>query len=87
MALRRAPGVVYDEVGGRAVLIDADGHEMITLNPTGTLVWHALDGTRDVEAIAAHVHDEVDSEVSRERIEQDVRSFLDELAGEGLVVT
>ena len=86
MALRRAPDVVDDEVDGRAVLIDADGRELITLNPTGTLVWRSMDGARDIAELAAIVHDAIEGEVSREQVEHDVQRFLELLSDEGLVV-
>lgn len=86
MVVWRSPDVVDDSVDGRAVLVDADGRELITLNPTGTLVWRSMDGSRDLVEIARIVHDEVGGEVSREQIERDVRGFVDELLAQGLAV-
>lgn len=85
MAVRRSPDVVDEEVDGRAVLVDAEGRELITLNPTGTLVWGLLDGERDLEEVARHVHENVGDEVALEQVEADVRRFVDELVEEGLV--
>jgi hypothetical protein len=70
--------VVSDVVDGKAVLVDPAGREIITLNALGTLVWDALDGTRDLEqlcdGIAARYPD-----VPAARVDADVRVFLDEL--------
>ena len=84
MQVRRAGDVVHDVVGGRAVLIDGDGREVITLNPTGTLVWQALDGERELEEIARAIHDEVQG-ATLDQVEADVRAFVTQLLDEGLV--
>ena len=86
MVVRRSPDVVDDEVDGRAVLVDADGRELITLNPTGTLVWRSIDGVRDRDEIARLVHEQVEDQVTLEQVERDVRRFVDELVAEGLAV-
>ena len=85
MPPKRSPDVVFEVVDGRAILVDAAGKELITLNPVGTLVWDALDGTRDAAAVADHLLPAVEG-VSREQLGVDVAAFLDELHDEGLVV-
>lgn len=85
MRLERSPDVVHDVVDGRAVLVDADGREMITLNPTGTLVWQELDGERDVAQIAHAVHARVTG-ATLEEVETAVLAFAEELRDEGLAV-
>ncbi len=74
----RAPGVLYDTLDQRAVLIDAQGTELITLNPLGTLVWQALDGARNDEAIAGQIAAQF-AEVEPRRIADDLHGFLDQL--------
>jgi hypothetical protein len=76
--LRRAEECQYDVVQGRAIIIDRDGTELITLSPVGTLVWDALDGTRDESAIVAELADRF-PDVPRPQINEDVRAFLQEL--------
>jgi len=81
----RSADVVFDMAGERAVLLDAAGKELITLNPVGSVVWQELDGQRDASALAADLHDRftgVDVEVLRE----DISVFLAELVELGLAV-
>jgi hypothetical protein len=80
----RDPEVTSDEVDGRAVLLDATGATLITLNPTGTLVWARLaepatvDDLVDAVAVAA-------PEVTRSTVAHDVEHFLAELSQRALV--
>ena len=83
---RRADDVVLQVVDDRAFLLDASGTEMIVLNPVGTMVWEVLDAPAAPDAIAALLEPRFDGDVSREQLASDVREFLDELAGLGLVV-
>ena len=85
MALQRSPEVTFEVVEGRAILIDGKGTELITLNPVGSLVWDALDGTRDAEALADHLLPSLQG-VTKPQLESDVATFLAELRNEGLVV-
>jgi len=84
MGLRRAQDVVFEVVDGRAILIDAEGKELITLNPVGTLVWNALDGGADVGTLADRLLPELTG-VTRDVLARDIDAFIDELASLGLV--
>jgi len=77
--------VVKEVVDDRAFLLDDRGVEMIVLNPVGTMVWDALDESRDASAIAAVLVDRFEN-VSIEELERDVGAFLEELREAGLVV-
>lgn len=82
--LNRSPFVKYETVDGQAVLVDPEGRELLTLNEVGTLVWEAIDGTRDegqLVALLAHRFPEVE----RSQIETDVGTFIVELRSSGLV--
>jgi len=81
---RRAAGVNYEIIEGRAVVIDPDGRELITLNEVGTLIWEHLDGERDVPALVDELLTEFDG-VTREQFERDVRAYLDELRDVGIL--
>ena len=82
--LRRAPGVMYEVVDGRAVLVDPQGAELVTLNPTGTLIWEALDGPSDADAIASRLIADLEG-VTEDELRADVEAFLADLRKQGLV--
>src|SRR6478609_8374850 len=84
MAWKRSSGVVYEVVDGQAVLVDAEGAELITLNPVGTLVWQELDGRRDAARLAADLVDRFEG-VTIDDFERDVTAFLSELEAAALV--
>ncbi len=82
---RRAEGMTWDDAGDRAVILDAEGSTLITLNPVGTLVWHELDEPSEatvlVERIAGRFPD-----VEPQQVRKDVEDFVDILVTEGLLV-
>ena len=84
MAWLRSPDVVYEVVDGKAVLVDPEGVELITLNPVGTLVWEALDGERDAAGLAAGLVGRFEG-VTLAQLEADVAAFLSEIRGAGLL--
>ena len=85
MQFRRAEEVLSEVVEGRAILLDAAGTELITLNPTGTLIWGALDGPTDLDTIVDRVLPSLDG-VTREQLREDAEAFVRELRDIGLVV-
>jgi hypothetical protein len=84
MAWQRSSRVVYEVVDGQAVLVDANGAELITLNPVGTLVWQELDGRRDAARLAADLVDRFEG-VTVDELQRDVAAFLSELEADALV--
>jgi hypothetical protein len=85
MPIERAKGVVAETVEGRAVLLRADGLELVTLNETGSVVWDALDTPKDVGELVDVVlarHPRAD----RTAVESDVRRFVTQLQDQGLAV-
>lgn len=86
MRWRRADNVLFEMVGDRAVLIDGDGRELITLNRVGTRVWNALDGRRDAAALAADLVHQMNG-VTVATLEQDIATFIDKMAALNLVAT
>ena len=85
MGYQRAEGVVYEMVDGKAMLVDLAGMELLTLNTVGTMVWGALPGFAEPGTLAGHLLPHL-AGVDAAELEGDVRAFLDELAGLGLVV-
>jgi hypothetical protein len=82
--MRRADHVIWEVTGSRAVLLDPDGSELITLNPAGTLVWDAIDGSPP-DAITDLLHPRFEG-VTREQLAADVRAFFAELEELGVIV-
>ena len=87
MALRRADGVLDDEVDGRAMLIGSAGTHVIELNALGSLVWAALDGAREVPDLVIVVQEALDdpTAVPASQISADIEAFLAELERLALV--
>jgi hypothetical protein len=85
MNVRRAEAVLFEVVDGTAVLVDADGKELFTLNRVGSMVWEALDEHSEKGALADALLPVLEG-VEREQLEDDIQAFLDELRAAGLVV-
>jgi hypothetical protein len=71
---RKSSGV-YDELlpDGGLVLFQSQKGLIVTLNPTGALVWECCDGMHDLDAIVAELRDVFPSAPAPDR---DVRSLL-----------
>lgn len=82
----RRQDVAYEIVDGVAVLLDPTGAEMIVLNAVGSVVWEALDGTRDEAALVRHVIARV-RDADEDDVQRDINAFLSELKRAGLVRT
>lgn len=81
---RRHPDTAFRQIGDEGGLVVLPGRaEVKVLNPVGIAVFSRLDGSRDVEALAAAVADEFEIELGQAR--EDVVSFLTELQREGLL--
>ncbi|RYE86466.1 MAG: PqqD family protein [Myxococcales bacterium] len=78
----RSAATVWREIDGRTVVIHLDDGRVRTLNPTGSVVWQAIDNTTlaDLHArLAAAFPDE-----PSERLAGDVEAFVAELVDRGL---
>jgi Coenzyme PQQ synthesis protein D (PqqD) len=85
MRYHRATEVTWELADERAVILDAAGSTLTTLNPVGTVIWQYLDEARDGEDIVgllAHRFPGVD----RERLHHDAEAFLARLVEGGLLV-
>ena len=82
--MRRADHVIWEVTGSRAVLLDPDGNELITLNPVGTIVWDAIDGLAP-DAITDRLLPRFEG-VTREQFVADVQAFFTELLELGVIV-
>lgn len=86
MAYRRAPGVTYEMSGDRAVILDAAGSVMTTLNEVGTIIWSELDGERDSAALAVDLAPRFEG-VDEARLQADIDEFTVSLIEAGLITS
>ena len=86
MTLRRTPGVTYEMSGDRAVILDAAGSVMTTLNEVGTVIWRELDGERDAATLATDLAPTFEG-VDIETLEADINEFISSLTEAGLIQT
>ncbi len=83
---RRADDVSSDLAGDRAIVLDASGTELITLNPVGTIIWQSLEaGPSTVDAATDHLAATFTA-VPRDQLAADVTEFVDSLLAAGLIV-
>ncbi|MCS6900372.1 MAG: PqqD family protein [Myxococcales bacterium] len=78
----RDPETVSREIDGRAVVIHLEDGRVRTLNPTGSVLWQALDG-RSVDALLAYLVAAFPGEPP-ERLQEDLEAFLTELLDRGM---
>jgi len=71
---------VYD---GQALIVLPHSHQYKVLNQVGSRVWELIDGVRSPEDIARIVESEY--EVTYEEALDDVKSFLSDLEGQGML--
>ena len=78
---RSLPGLGEQVIDGEAVIVNAQGGEILVLNQCGALIWQLLDGDHDVASIVSSIQDEF--EVDAETAGRDVRDFLAALSERG----
>jgi hypothetical protein len=78
------PAVEWVELDGEVVIYDGDRHQAILINATGALLWQLFDGTATVDELADDVVAVFG--VSREDALDDVLTFAEEMAEQGLLV-
>ena len=66
-----------------AVLMNIKGGHMLTLNPTGSIIWQQLADGRSPEQIADSLSPQFG--VSREQVLTDVNEFLEQLEAQHLI--
>lgn len=78
-----APGVVFREVGGEAVLLDLASQRYFTLDAIGTRMWALLAEHGSPEEARRRLLAEY--EVAEEELARDLDELIERLAAEGLV--
>ena len=81
---RRHPDTAFRQVGDEGGLVVLPGRaEVKVLNPVGIAVFALLDGSRDVDTLAATIAGEF--EIGLDQAREDVIAFLTELQREGML--
>jgi hypothetical protein len=78
---RARPDIGERIIEGEALLVDADGGQILVLNEVGAFTWQLLDGAHDVAAVVTRVLDEFDVDAATARV--DVLAFLTALHERG----
>jgi hypothetical protein len=78
---RSLPGLGEQLIDGEAVIVNAQGGEILVLNECGALIWQLLDGRHSVSAIVERVREAFD--VEEGTAAADVREFLSTLSERG----
>jgi Coenzyme PQQ synthesis protein D (PqqD) len=78
-----AAQVIAQKAQDLVVLLNLDTGEYYSLDEVGTRIWELCDGARTVSKIARCISEEF--ETSGNPVEQDVLTFLEELAQDRLV--
>ena len=81
---RRSDAVVFQEIGGEAVLLDLASEKYFALNPVGTRVWTLIGEGAPLQSAYETLLGEYD--VAPEQLEADLIALIDELAQAGLVM-
>ena len=81
----RKAASVQDELlaDGSMVLYHTAKRELLTLNPTAALIWECCDGTHNIPAICAEIHEVFPD---RADVHDDVLHLLQDLLERGMIV-
>ena len=84
MKLSVSPDVVFEELGGQAVLLQLEGGVYYKLNGSGSRIWALIQEHRDLDRIQLALEDEygIDAETAR----RDVTRLIDDLESRGLIL-
>jgi hypothetical protein len=80
---RRAPGVIAQKVSDKVILLNVDSGRYYSLDGVAAKVWELCDGLRPVSDTIAVIRAEYPG--GHGTVEEDVLSFLGDLARERLI--
>ena len=76
--VRRAPQVRWRQFGSDGVLMDPGSGEYLQIDAMGVVVWECLELPMTIDALVQRLSAEYDESI--ERVEPDLREFIDNLA-------
>jgi hypothetical protein len=85
MRYHHAAEVTWELADERAVILDAAGRTLTTLNPVGTIIWQYLDDAGDGTDIVGQLARRFPG-VDRDQLHDDAEAFLARLLDGGLLV-
>ena len=85
MRYHRAAELTWELADERAVILDAAGRTLTTLNPVGTIIWQYLDEARDGTDIVGQLARRFPG-VDRDQLHDDAEAFVARLLDGGLLV-
>jgi hypothetical protein len=85
MRYHHAAEVTWELADERAVILDAAGRTLTTLNPVGTIIWQYLDDAGDGTDIVGQLACRFPG-VDRAQLHDDAEAFLARLLDGGLLV-
>jgi len=83
--IARANEVAARSLDGEMMIMSARDSTLFTLNPVGTTIWQSADGKTSLEEIVTQKVC-AEFEVDPEEALKDAESFVNDLAGHGIVV-
>lgn len=75
--------VLFQEIGGEAVLLDLGGKRYYRLDTVATRIWQLLEQNSDLPSIIQTLCGEFD--VDEMVLRQDLSNFINSLSGAGLI--
>jgi hypothetical protein len=77
--------VVFEVLGGEAVVLNLETGIYFTLNPVGTRIWQLIEEHGDLARVRETMISEY--EVGQEQLDRDLETLMGELVEKGLVVS
>jgi hypothetical protein len=81
---RPRSGLAERIIDGEALLVNAEGGEILVLNECGAFLWQRLDGERTVAQLVEATCEEY--EVDEPQARRDVQAFLEALRARGALL-
>lgn len=79
-----SPNVLFQEIGGEAVLLDLNSEAYFGLDKIGTRIWQLIHATGSRQTTFDTLREEFD--VSPEQLAHDLSDWLEKLSVAGLIV-
>ena len=86
LVYHRADSFDQEELDDELVIMELESQAIVTLNPTGRLVWEMLEGAATFDEILALIGSGF-PDVDRHNLKTDIQAVLDTLSAARLVTT